>query len=1096
MGSKSSQFLKVQMEAILGPDLEPFEIFISDLIEKQSEAESLLKIMKQNDPNSLALKLASSLLSCHCVDILKKCAELLRLLLTDDDLCTWRNLSVSTQSTIKCILLSCIKQEESRFIIKGICYTVWKLAESLIPDNNWPELFPLLYQCVTASSSINKDLKVSVFHMFRQFAKDISETIVPCVKDLHSVFLNTLNDDTVDLEVRISAMSAVISFIQCVPSSKEKERFQDLFPGMMRTLTDAVLLNSEEEVASQDALKLFIELAKNEPRFLRRQLVDVVATMFEIAEAESLGKWTRYLAIDFLMILVEARERAPGMMKRLPLFINRCFAMLLTLLVDVKDDPAWYSVETFDATGITSNYCAGMMGLKRFSLALGGQSIAHIAIEQLCDYLDAPEWEKRHAALIALARIAEGCSKVMIKNLEQVVNMALNCFQDSHPRVKCAAVCAIGLLSLILSPHLQKQYHNQVLPALSAAMDDFHPRVQAYAIAALCNFCMFDKPEILIPHLDGIVNKLLVLLQHDKRMVQEEASKAFAYIADSVKKHFQTYYDSVMPHLKTVLRNQDLKYDLLLRARAMESISFVGRAVGKEKFREDAKQVIEVFISLQGLQSKGDDPSTKYLITACARICYCLGHDCLPYMSAIMPIYIQFAQLEPAMTIPANKENVLDVKAKACAMILDYAAMLKEDFYPWISQVVSILVPLLQFDAHNPVRKSATNAMSVLLCSAKLAEEKGIAQGGIESYLKELTDYIIPALVEALHKEPVIEICATMLEGLGNCLQICGPLLSECQLRRIMDEIKHVIKESSHRRGELREREKTEDFDAEEAELAKGEKVQEDRILSGVCSILKALIKTFKASFLPFFDELSSYLIPTWGKDVTAQERFIATCIIHFLLLECPEVALKYYDVFLPLLVEASNDEVPEFRQLALYGFGLYAEYGGSVFKPFLREVISRINVEITHIHVHEPENAKARDAAAFALGKICQFHRESIDAAQVVPIWLNCLPMKVDWDESRSVHEQLCSMVERLDKDLIGSNYEYLPKIISVFAEVLCTEKDLATEETANHMINVLRHLQQTLPPAIMESAWSYLLPQQEMELKSILSPEEDVYF
>ena len=45
-----------------------------------------------------------------------------------------------------------------------------------------------------------------------------------------------------------------------------------------------------------------------------------------------------------------------------------------------------------------------------------------------------------------------------------------------------------------------------------------------------------------------------------------------------------------------------------------------------------------------------------------------------------------------------------------------------------------------------------TIAMPELLCSAKLAVEKGLAQGRNESYVKQLSDYIIPALVEALHK--------------------------------------------------------------------------------------------------------------------------------------------------------------------------------------------------------------------------------------------------------------------------------------------------------------------------------------------------------
>jgi len=105
-------------------------------------------------------------------------------------------------------------------------------------------------------------------------------------------------------------------------------------------------------------------------------------------------------------------------------------------------------------------------------------------------------------------------------------------------------------------------------------------------------------------------------------------------------------------------------------------------------------------------------------------------------------------------------------------------------------QVAGILVPLLKFYFHEEVRKAAvsgikklysvhfqeffpytvkviynhyhncliviisntTLAMPELLRSAKLAIEKGQSQGRDLSYLKFLTDSIIPSLVEALHK--------------------------------------------------------------------------------------------------------------------------------------------------------------------------------------------------------------------------------------------------------------------------------------------------------------------------------------------------------
>eukprot|EP00256_Glycine_max_P055168 XP_014622242.1 importin subunit beta-3-like [Glycine max] len=104
--------------------------------------------------------------------------------------------------------------------------------------------------------------------------------------------------------------------------------------------------------------------------------------------------------------------------------------------------------------------------------------------------------------------------QVMIKNLEQVLSMILNSFCDPHPRVRWAAINAIGQLSTDLGPDLQVKFHHLVLPALAGAMDDFqNPRVHAHAASAVLNFTENCTPDILTRYLDGIVSKLLVLLQ-------------------------------------------------------------------------------------------------------------------------------------------------------------------------------------------------------------------------------------------------------------------------------------------------------------------------------------------------------------------------------------------------------------------------------------------------------------------------------------------------------------------------------------------------------------------------------------------------------
>ncbi|GJS46050.1 importin-5-like protein [Tanacetum coccineum] len=433
----------------------------------------------------------------------------------------------------------------------------------------------------------------------------------------------------------------------------------------------------------------------------------------------------RVWRIEFVITLAEPRERPPGMMTKLPLFITSLFGILIIMLLDIEDQAAWHTAENHD------------------------------------------EGSRAHAASV-------------------VLNFSENC-----------------------------------------------------------------TPDILTP--DGIVSKLLVLLQNGKQMVQQGALTALASVADSSQAN------------------------RMLRAKAMECVSLVGMAVGKDKFRDDAKQVMEVLMSLQGSQMEADDPTTNHVL------------QIMRLTSTDMIVLEDITLGDKRIGI---KTSVLEEKATACNMLCCYADELKEGFFPWIDQVAPTLVPYLKLYFHEEVRKAAVSAMPELLLSSKLAIEKGVAQGRNETYVTRLSDYIVPALVEALHKEPDTKICASMLDALNECIQ--------------------VITASSSRKSERAERAKAEDFDAEEGELLKEESEQEEEVFDQIGEILGTLIKTFKAAFLPFFEEMPSYLMPMWGKDKTSEERRIAICIFDDVAEQCREAALKYYDTYLPFLLEDCNDERPD----------------------------------------------------------------------------------------------------------------------------------------------------------------------------------------
>ena len=82
-------------------------------------------------------------------------------------------------------------------------------------------------------------------------------------------------------------------------------------------------------------------------------------------------------------------------------------------------------------------------------------------------------------------------------------------FADQHPRVRWAAINAMGQLETDLGPDLQNQFHDKVLPALVTVMDDTaNPRVQSHAAAAVINFTENCKKEVLDPYLNGLLGKL------------------------------------------------------------------------------------------------------------------------------------------------------------------------------------------------------------------------------------------------------------------------------------------------------------------------------------------------------------------------------------------------------------------------------------------------------------------------------------------------------------------------------------------------------------------------------------------------------------
>lgn len=91
----------------------------------------------------------------------------------------------------------------------------------------------------------------------------------------------------------------------------------------------------------------------------------------------------------------------------------------------LQEDADWHRADSdrHENAGEGELFEFGQECLDRLALSLGGNSVVPLAYALLPQMLAAAEWKPRHAALICLAQIAEGCAKVMQKDTDNLVKM-------------------------------------------------------------------------------------------------------------------------------------------------------------------------------------------------------------------------------------------------------------------------------------------------------------------------------------------------------------------------------------------------------------------------------------------------------------------------------------------------------------------------------------------------------------------------------------------------------------------------------------------------------------------------------------------------
>lgn len=781
-----------------------------------------------------------------------------------------------------------------------------------------------------------------------------------------------------------------------------------------------------------------IELAEAAPKMFKGLFNSLVKFSISVIQEKDLGDQTRQNALELMATFA---EYAPAMCKNDPNFTNDMVTQCLSLMTDigVDDDDAteWNTQEDPDMEESDLNHVAGEQCMDRLANKLGGPVILPATFTWLPRMMHSSSWRDRHAALMAISAISEGCRDLMIGELDKVLELVVPTLRDPHPRVRFAGCNALGQMSTDFAGPMQEKYHRVVLENIIPVLQSPEPRVQAHAAAALVNFCEEAEKAILEPYLDQLLSNLLQLLQSPKRYVQEQALSTIATIADSAESAFVRYYDTLTPLLFNVLRSEQSKEFRLLRAKAMECATLIALAVGKEKMGKDALALVQILGNIQQSITEDDDPQAQYLLHCWGRMCRVLGTDFVPYLPGVMPPLLELASAKADIQLIDNEEDALDqdegwelvpLKGKvigiktqtledkntAIELITIYAQILEAAFAPFVAQITEkIALPSLAFFFHDPVRVSSAKLIPQLLNSYKKA------YGDQSPQLMELWAKCCEKEIEILSAEPAIETLAEMFQCFYESIEVVGKnCLTQEHMEQFIQSVKSTLEEYQKRvqeRAEERADAATQGVDEEDDSMSMQYAIEDDQtLLSDMNKAFHTIFKHMGTQFLGPWQRLMPFYDAFITSDDATQRQW-AICIFDDVLEFCGSHSWQFSDHIIQPLINGMRDENAANRQAAAYGVGIAAQKGGENWAEFVAASID-ILFQITRVpNARSDDDVFATENASAAIAKILHYNSSKVqNPQQVVEQWIDTLPIVNDEEAAPYAYSFVAQLIDQ----------------------------------------------------------------------------------
>ena len=1008
--------------------------------------------------------------------------------------------------------ISLINLVKSKIVLTG--EKSWKslqrLAEALAPlyqATNLPSgLADILKWFSDQANAISRKFAIFLIEVLCTL-NAINESVLDAgaINNFKGIFSQGLEDP--DTDVKVSSLNCTTQFLINIENEKILLQFSELTDKMLSALIETLKYeNGQNKTDIADskgkaALETMIEIIDQHPKFWKGKADTIINIVNEISKGKIFQNQIRECALELVYSLAKS---SPSAIKKSANFKNIFLPLIFNLMLEIdyeNDDAKWEKNIEENEEDRDEMFYAVRDSFDRLATDLGGDYFMSATSDYIKKFMNSQNWVEVHAAYTAMAYMSEGCKDSFSKNLKEFLQFISTGLVHKHPRVRYAALFAFGSVLKSTAPKPQKEFTNNILPALAQLMSDKEPsiRVKTQSCNSLVEFLRGllndeltseESNKLIENYTSDLVQLLSQLFEFSLKEsyypLQEASLSSLSLLSNLLEKNFAPYYDKLMPGLKKLffgLNAQTLEQKKL-KSNTIETMSFLCSSIADErdKYIEDLNTIANAFLEcLKSLPE--EDPQLASVINGFTHLSLAMKDKFSPILDQLLPVLTKYINADIDVNasdaaldefIPAEKEEkskkqsvvfnlganqtklslntfALQNKIASYTVLYEIAKNMETAFGKYVEVLLDMIKKYIEFPFSPKIRKISAKSVTACLNAVSTTEDK-----------KKVLELVGPSIINAFKKsldknfqkdiKRLLKAMTFSFESIKDKMAFTEQFLTEfytCLNRtcKLIDENKLTLI-ASVKEGV--------DEDEEDEILQDYDYICE--IERKVMEINGILFKLFGAPFTGLvaqnlFDSFKNNWINELKRERLKSDLEVLTSIcffddfIEFGAIEGVVICIRDF-IDNTIKYETENEDI---LQSIVFGYGVICKkLSKEQFKEYNASIVTYI-AKLMEREVNE-DNGKTYDNAVSAFAKYLIYQGENNEnclnmAKQII----KTLPLKNDLDECKVLCGEIFEQIKKNNPMFVNeANMEELKQTI-IDIKKLNDEKKFLEEQEAN---------------------------------------------